>query len=567
MNGLQKQRGKSKTRAVIVLLATWLLGSACARDDVVAPSDTDAMPEFRPAVAAQIARWRPLKDTIPPREIPRWAPRPWDAGPESLKEYVAQTGGRVAIGLKSPSEPRTAASGIIPGISRQLFTAALEGIIGEDVTVIETYRNLTGVSAVIDPDAVDRLLALPFVNYIEPDIPATLAAPQDTSWGVEKIRAPAAWDAGHRGYAAHIWILDTGVDDWHADPNNEGDWHLLGGMCGWAVPLQDCYDGGGIAHGGLVHTVAVGPNNAVGYLGVAHDVHENFMIRVCSPGCPVGATASAIDSAISRGNPRTIINMSFGGVDPSTLRYESVAAAWNSGILLVAAAGNNNFPGSGILYPARHSEVIAVTGTTSSDGFAGPGVMACGHFSNSGPQAELSAPFEQSGIGPGGSHYQTQCGTSFAAPAVVGVAALVWDKYRTWTASQVRTHLQNTAKGIGMGPRNSYFGYGRVDACDAVQCQVDFDISGPYDLDPGEDGTWTVTNKSGGDGSGYSYQWYEDGELQSGAISSSYTTSFLGEEPYDHDIAVDVTPYGGLSRMKTITVWVSECPEGEEWCG
>lgn len=565
MNGLQEQRGKSNTGAVIVLLATWLLGSACARDDVVAPSDTDATPEFRPAVAAQIARWRPLKDTIPPREIhERWAPRPWDAGPESLKEYVAQTGGRVAIGLKSPSEPRTAASGVIPGISRQRFTAALEGIIGEGVTVIETYRNLTGVSAVIDPDAVDRLLKLPFVNYIEPDIPATLASVQDTTWGMWKIGAPAAWDAGHQGYSAHIWILDTGVDEWH-NASGYRDWHKLGGVCGWAYGLNDCYDDGSIAHGGLVHTVAVGPDNAVGYIGVAHDVHENFMIRVCDPGCPPGATASAIDSAITRGNPRTIINMSFGSVDPYTLRYDAIAAAWNSGILLVAAAGNNNYPGSGIMYPARHSQVIAVTGTTSSDAFAGQGVMACA-FSNHGSEAELSAPFEQSGIGLGGDHYQTQCGTSFAAPAVAGVAALIWDKNPTWTASQVRYRLQNTAIDKGTAGRDSYFGYGRVDACKAVQCQVDFDISGPDELDPGEDGTWTVTNKSGGSGSGWSYQWYKEGELQSGETSSSYTTWFSEDGPHDPDIGVHVSSSGGLPRMRSKTVWLNICPPGEEWC-
>ncbi|MHA2337061.1 MAG: CARDB domain-containing protein [Candidatus Hodarchaeales archaeon] len=60
-------------------------------------------------------------------------------------------------------------------------------------------------------------------------------------------------------------------------------------------------------------------------------------------------------------------------------------------------------------------------------------------------------------------------GTSMATPYVSGVAALILSQFPDWTAQQVRLHLQETAEDLGDQGRDDLFGYGLVNAFDAVQ--------------------------------------------------------------------------------------------------
>lgn len=55
-----------------------------------------------------------------------------------------------------------------------------------------------------------------------------------------------------------------------------------------------------------------------------------------------------------------------------------------------------------------------------------------------------------------------------AAPAVAGVAALVWTKYPAWTAHEVRVHLWCRSVDLGASGHDALFGYGRVDAAFAT---------------------------------------------------------------------------------------------------
>jgi subtilisin family serine protease len=119
--------------------------------------------------------------------------------------------------------------------------------------------------------------------------------------------------------------------------------------------------------------------------------------------------------------------------------------------------------------------------------------------------------------------YGAVCGTSFAAPHVVGVAALVWEKNSGWTNVQVRGHLQSTAKDLGASGRDDYFGYGLVDACEALDlCQpppppptdtISVSIQGPSQIPPtgAEECAWnaSVSNAAGA----VTYQWKLDNQV------------------------------------------------------
>lgn len=574
--------------------SSFLLLGACT--DHTAPAEIEQRPSLAMAFQGLGADWRPARDSIGPRQL-EFPPENISFGAEvsNLRRRVAATGGRVVIGLKPPSAARTKETGVVPGIARGSWEDGIAALLEAGVRVTRAMRNFPIVTAVIDVDSIESLLQTPSVNYIEPNEPMQSAAvapsgtlrtsmisTQDSSWGIHKIQAPAAWNLGYDGDGVTVWIIDLGADSVHVNTAGH-DWNLTNAYC-MSFPGQNtCYDpGNNEGHGVLVHSVAIGPDNDVGWIGVAHGVSGNWMVNAATGNGEAaffGNVVAGLDTMISReGDPvglssKAIVNMSLRTVNNYTAMQTAVAEAWDHGILLVAAAGNNDDPVPGIRYPAKYGDVIAVTGTDEDDGFAEAySIAACDfRFSNSGTQAELSAPFHWQGIGLDGDMDETidpPCGTSFAAPAVAGVAALIWDKYPSFTNAQVRLLLKKTAKDVEAAGWDSETGWGRVDAyravyCPAEGCKVDFNLDGPEELDVDEGGTWYVSDLVGGV-SPYTYAWYKDDVLQSGQTSSSFSTSFPTASA-NHTIKVVVTPTFGDADSDFLYVDVTGCEE--EWCG
>jgi subtilisin family serine protease len=76
--------------------------------------------------------------------------------------------------------------------------------------------------------------------------------------------------------------------------------------------------------------------------------------------------------------------------------------------------------------------------------------------------AQSDAPIEGSG-------YEAWGGTSMATPHVSGVAALLWSANSNWTNAQIREAMTMTALDLGETGRDIAFGYGLVQAYDALQ--------------------------------------------------------------------------------------------------
>jgi serine protease len=68
-----------------------------------------------------------------------------------------------------------------------------------------------------------------------------------------------------------------------------------------------------------------------------------------------------------------------------------------------------------------------------------------------------------------GSGYEAWSGTSMATPHVSAVAALIWSANSTWTNVQIRSALQQTALDLGTEGRDNAYGYGLVQAANALQ--------------------------------------------------------------------------------------------------
>ncbi len=66
------------------------------------------------------------------------------------------------------------------------------------------------------------------------------------------------------------------------------------------------------------------------------------------------------------------------------------------------------------------------------------------------------------------SGYEAWDGTSMAAPHVSGVAALIWSANPSWTNVEIREALDETAVDLGASGRDVVFGFGLVQALDAL---------------------------------------------------------------------------------------------------
>jgi hypothetical protein len=183
----------------------------------------------------------------------------------------------------------------------------------------------------------------------------------------------------------------------------------------------------------------------------------------------------AIEYAIDNG--ADIINLSFTGYDYDSNFKDAIEAAYDAGVTVVAAVGNDDNGGINVneepIYPAcfegddGENLVIGVAATTEDDGKAS--------FSNYGIDCtDISAPGEQIF----GVVYEDDewasfdekyrdgwSGTSLAAPFVAGVAALMKAEYPSLTPKQIRTVLQLSVDPVDTtGVESGDLGAGRLNA-------------------------------------------------------------------------------------------------------
>jgi membrane-anchored mycosin MYCP len=151
-------------------------------------------------------------------------------------------------------------------------------------------------------------------------------------------------------------------------------------------------------------------------------------------------------------------------------------------VLIVAAAGNRkafenqNYPNNNpATYPAALSTVspnvmavsgITVNGTPDSDSISGPFVsVAAPDQADSATPWDNPCTMDRGGLVP--------CsGTSFAAPFVSGLAALVRSRFPTMTAAQTKERIQSTADHPSAAMPDPQYGFGVIDPSAALTADV-----------------------------------------------------------------------------------------------
>ncbi len=338
---------------------------------------------------------------------------------------------------------------------------------------------------------------------------------QQLPWGVDRIDAEKVWGTTTgKGTGIRIAVLDTGIF-------THEDFTIAGGASFVGTDYNDNH-----GHGIKIAGVIAALDNDLGVIGVApgaqlYAVKWREQLSFLPDG-PLGNPASysysdlydAMEWCIDPANGIQVINMSFGLWIPKHVNgvpvvlsngeydkdnplhdpvfYSLIEQARAAGIVMVAAAGNDNGRTIGVwnpevtggaegcwedlswdyMFPASYTQVIAVSATglrtggkknTRGDYFA--------DFSNLGPAVELAAPgvsTETTTIG----GYGTFGGTSAACPHVAATAALVLEQLgktapEPGLPEQVRAILTGTAEWLD-GLSEDQQGAGLVNAEAAV---------------------------------------------------------------------------------------------------
>ncbi|WP_327133804.1 type VII secretion-associated serine protease mycosin [Streptomyces sp. NBC_01343] len=286
----------------------------------------------------------------------------------------------------------------------------------------------------------------------------------DRPWALQRLLLDALWaqtkGKDKSGKPVRVAVIDTGVD--RANPQLSGAIDVGAGK-----DFIDPKGGDGttdtVGHGTKVAgLIAARPQDGTGFVGLAPD---SVIIPIRqNDGQGKGNAASlgqAIDHAVAKG--AQVINISQDTDVPLSADSDlgkAVQRAVDAKVVVVASAGNDGMTGEKRkTYPA-----------------AFPGVLAVAASDRNNERAAFSQPGDFIGVAaPGVDMVSTvpgfgQCidnGTSFSAPYVAGVAALLRAKHEDWTPQQIIWQIQGTAERSVNG-RDDYVGWGVVDPVRAL---------------------------------------------------------------------------------------------------
>jgi subtilisin family serine protease len=285
------------------------------------------------------------------------------------------------------------------------------------------------------------------------------------------INVLGAWDITTGGGEIVIATLDSGAYE-HVD------------LTGRVLPGRNIPNGTDdgtdvcVSHGTHVAGIlAAEGDNEVGVAGVSWDAMILPVVVVDPCSGPESWPADGLVWAVD--NDADIVNMSLQYSTGTEYFRDAVLYASALDVPMIAATGNSN---GSISYPARWEEVIAVGAITNTDQRWGS--------SNYGPEIDLVAPGYQITSTQLIASYGTKNGTSFAAPHVAGVVALMLGIDPDLTNEEIRTILNESARDISVLGFDTATGHGCLDAQAALeQLQPpvpDADINGDGVID-GED--------------------------------------------------------------------------------
>lgn len=341
------------------------------------------------------------------------------------------------------------------------------------------YESLNGfyslrLDSEYEDQVVQELTASGEVDYILPNETVELLGVGsneelwDQLWNMRMLDLEVTWQHS-TGDGVVVAVLDTLYTTQHPDllPNLLSPLDVNGNTVK-NVKLNEH----GLHVAGIIGAVADGQ----GVLGTAPNV-SLLPIRIFNQyGASVSSLIKGIDLAIE--NSAQVINMSVGTPYDRQDLHEAIQRAYQAGIVMVAAAGNDGM--STLKYPAAYPEVIGV-GAVGQDGertdysHVGPGIelMAPGGDNQIGVLSTGSKVLEEVNEATGEMTstvlytHIAKPGTSMATPHVSGIVAQLI-AYGVTDPDYIRLILRETARDLETPGYDENTGYGLVDPYAAI---------------------------------------------------------------------------------------------------
>ena len=324
-------------------------------------------------------------------------------------------------------------------------------------SVDHQYKHIPAVAVTADKETVQDLKDDPDILYVEKNVSFTAADSTEfkvlsdetgedsdsfEQWNLKPIQAEKAWSAGLTGKNVKVAVIDTGI-------SAHDELTVSGGTSTVSYTSSYSDDNG---HGTHVAGIIGAKHNDYGIDGIAPGVQLYAIKALDQNGTgDLESILKGIDWSIEHGV--NVINMSLGTSTDSQILHDAVDKAYQKGILLVAAIGNDG-NGHPVDYPAAYSSVIAVSATDEENGIAG--------FSNTGAEVEFSAPGTSIISTYLHQQFAAGSGTSQATPHVTGMLALLKQLYPNETSAGLRQQLQQNVNDLGDAGRDQLFGYGLI---------------------------------------------------------------------------------------------------------
>ncbi|MFA6029699.1 MAG: S8 family peptidase [Elusimicrobiota bacterium] len=378
---------------------------SAAQSFAASPFDSGSTPDARPFLSSGQSDERTAREENGPRaalsearlaQVPALQPAPSPLAPEAVGPNAMVR--RIITFKKGTPLPRQLQLTQVGGgvVLAKLGLISALSIAVPQTSLLSFEKGLAAFPEVVRIEN-DRVQ-----NWLK-DVPAAPpAAGQKTPWGIERVRAAAAWPLT-RGAGVKVAVIDTGIDPTHPDLR------VLGG---YSSITHDEKFADGHGHGTHVAGTIAALDDGKGVVGVAPEV-ALYGVQV------LGADGSGSFATVIEGiqwaveHKMDVANMSLGASEGTPALEEAVKAAAEAGLTIVAAAGNS---GGEVGYPAVYPEVLAVSAIDSAGKLA--------YFSSRGPQVAFAAPGVSVESCYLGGAYETMDGTSMASPHVAGLAAL-----------------------------------------------------------------------------------------------------------------------------------------------
>jgi subtilisin family serine protease len=415
---------------------------------------------------------------------------------------------------------------------------------GEDVwrssplQALATSLRAHAAVASAEPNFVIRALRVPNDPYYASS--GSWGQPYADMWGMRRISPERAWDETVGSLTAVTAVLDTGVDPTHPDldgnlwvnagetPGNGVDDDGNGFVDdhrGWDFIHEDNQPWDDHGHGTMTSgVVSAEGNNGIGVTGVTW-AGPVMPLKILGPS-GWGYIVDAIRALRYAGDMGArVASNSYGCKCHSAALDDAIHYAHERGVVVVGAAGNDGADVSAFAPAAAH-DAIAVGATDPDDALA--------TFSSRGARLDVAAPgvdilttknsTRYTGCGPEqvvGQEYCHLSGTSFAAPHVAGVAALLLAEYPGMTPEQVRQAIRIGAVDLGPTGPDATFGSGRIDV--SASLALGDSVLGPYIESPRSRRVIRGTIEVHGGIVGQGFQRYEL-QVGSGDNPTSWTT-------------------------------------------